>query len=140
MKIRLLLAVADQEYADLLRSMLDAALRLVPLDVDVSRVRTREALADHVLLDRDDIVILDWDLAGEDTPDLVYHITRANPTIRVVALLPMQLRQYRQRLWEEGACSSIPRENMDQEWLSGMLCVVHREMCREGRLLSAASA
>lgn len=140
MRIRLLLAVQDQECADLLLSMLDAALRLVPLDVEVSQVCTREALAEHVVHGGDDIIILDWDVAGEDTPGLVYRITLANPTVRIVALLPLHLRQYRQRLWEMGACSSIPKENMDQEWLSSMLCLVHRAMCREGRLLTAIPA
>jgi DNA-binding NarL/FixJ family response regulator len=140
MKIRLLLAVRNQACADLLLSMLDAALHLVPLEVTVSQVDSRQALLEHVVQRSDDVVFIDWDLTGEDTPDLVYEITHINPMIRVVALLPLQLRQYRQRLWEAGACSSVPKEHMDQEWLSSVLCLMHRAMCREARILSAPSA
>lgn len=140
MKIRLLFAVHDQDCAGLLRSMLDAALHLVPLDVTVDQVCSPESLLDHVLQRQEDIVFLDWNLVGEDTPNLVSDITHANPTIRVVALLPLQLRQYRQRVWEAGACSSVPKEHMDQEWLSSVLCLMYRAMCREARLLSGTPA
>jgi len=53
----------------------------------------------------------------------------------VVALLPLGYRQYRQRVWQAGACNSIPKEHMDQEWLSSILCVMHRAMQREARLI-----
>lgn len=139
-KIRILLAVHDQACADLLRAMLDAALRLVPLDLTVSQVTSHNALVDHVAQRREDIVLLDWNLVGEDTPDLVQSLTLTNPTIRVVAILPLQLRQYRQRLWEAGACSSVPKEHMDQEWLSSVLCLMYRAMCREAHLLSGVGA
>jgi hypothetical protein len=57
--------------------------------------------------------------------------------MRIVALLPESYRQYRQRVWEAGACSSIPQEHMDQEWLSSILCVMKRAMQREAALSGA---
>ena len=62
-----------------------------------------------------------------------------NPRLRIVALLPQSYRQYRQQVWEAGACTSIPHEHMDQEWLSSILCVMHRAMEREARLLQVAA-
>ncbi len=135
-----MLAVHDQVCSDLMNAMLEAALYLVPLDTEVNRVDTLDGLLEHVAHDRDDVVFLDWDLAGEDTPRLVEEITASHPLIRIVALLPLELRQYRQRLWEVGACSCVPKEHMDQEWLSSVLCLTYRTMCREAYLLSEAHA
>jgi len=33
-----------------------------------------------------------------------------------------------------GACNSIPKEHMEQEWFSSIICVMHRAMEREERL------
>jgi DNA-binding NarL/FixJ family response regulator len=140
MKIRLLLAVASDQCSELLHSMLESAMHLVPLDVEVSHTRTRDALIEQVLANAADVVFVDWDLAHEDTPNLVHEIAAANAQMRIVALLPLQLRQYRQSVWEAGACSSVPKEHMDQEWLSSVLCLMHRAMCREARLLAHTPA
>lgn len=140
MKIRLLLAVDSEECAELMHSMLDAALHLVPLDIEVSQTGTRGGLMEQVIANSADVVFLDWELAHEGTPNLVQEIAQANTQMRIVALLPLQLRQYRQRVWEAGACSSVPKEHMDQEWLSSVLCLMHRAMCREARLLAHTPA
>ncbi len=58
--------------------------------------------------------------------------------MRIVALLPQSYRQYRHSVWEAGACSSIPKENIDQEWLSSILCVMQRSMQREASLRNSA--
>lgn len=134
MRIRLLLAVPDAESLELMHSLLDAALRFVALDVKVDAVRSREELMQRVQADLDDVIFLDWLLAGADTPDFVRQITGRNCRLRVSVLLPLQLRQYRQRIWDAGACASIPKEYMDQEWLSTALCIIHRAMEREARL------
>jgi DNA-binding NarL/FixJ family response regulator len=134
MKIRMVLAVKDQECANLVSSMLDEALQLVPLEVEVVRAHSRASLLERTRDRLDDVVFLDWDLVGAGTPDLVREMARQNPRIRVVALLPLQLRQYRQTLWEAGACSSVPKEHMDQEWLSSVLCLMNRAMSREASL------
>ncbi len=57
-----------------------------------------------------------------------------------MTLLPLQLRQYRQCIWDAGSCSSVPKEHMDQEWLSSVLCLMHRAMAREARLRATIPA
>jgi hypothetical protein len=49
-------------------------------------------------------------------------------------IAPLHLRQYRQCLWEAGACVGLPKEYLDQEWLLSMLCLINRAMGREERL------
>lgn len=139
MKICLLIAVPDPETLDLIQSLLDEALSLVPLDIEASQINSQEELISRAQQDLDDIVFLDWLLAGADTPDLVRKILDLNPRLRVVVLLPLQLQQYRQCIWRAGACNSIPKEYMDQEWLSSILCLMHRAMEREAHLAKARS-
>ncbi len=134
MEIRLLFATSDGESLLLLKSLLERTQSLTCFGVRMCAVTTREALLARVDADEDDVILLDWPMAGSRTPDLVREILGRNPQTRVVALLPMNYRQYRQRLWDAGACNSIPKEYMDQEWLSSILCVMHRAMEREARL------
>lgn len=134
MHIRLVLAVPDRKSQEIMRDMVDAAMCLIPLDVSVAAVDSEADLLDRLDQDLDDLILLDWPLVGERTPDLVRGILACTPRMRVVALLPMQLRQYRQATWLAGACNSIPKEIMDQEWLSSLLCVIHRAMEREAKL------
>lgn len=129
--MRLLLATPDSSMLGLMRSLLDAALGLVPLDVRAEAVADAEALLRRAARHSDDVILLDWQLAGAGSPELVRAIFAADPRARVVALLPDQLRQYRQYIWDAGACSSIPTERLDQEWLSSALCIMSRAMARE---------
>jgi DNA-binding NarL/FixJ family response regulator len=131
--MRLLMATPNSEMLGLMRSLLNAALDLVPLDVKAESVADQGALLERAAAHTDDIILLDWQLAGAGSPDLVRAIFATDPRARVVALLPDQLRQYRQRIWEAGACSSIPTERLDQEWLSSALCIMSRAMAREAR-------
>lgn len=135
MRIRLLIASPTDGCCNLMDAMLEAALCLIPLDVTAQIVHSREALLERLAEDIDDVVMLDWDLVEAETPQLVHGILAANNRMRIVALLPLHLRQYRQSVWEAGACSSVPKENMDQEWLSSLLCVMRRAMEREARIL-----
>lgn len=135
--MRLLLATPNSETLGLMRSLLDAALCLVPLDVEADSVADQAALLQRAALHRDDVILLDWQLAGAGSPDLVRAIFEVHPRARVVALLPDQLRQYRQRIWDAGACSSIPTERLDQEWLSSALCIMSRAMAREAQAAPA---
>ncbi len=140
MSIRLLLVIPDPQTQALFDACLEAALTLVHHDVVVTRVDTRDALARRVSAAQDDVVFLDWRLAGPDTPDLVRALMCANPRVRTVVLLPFQVRQYRQVIWDAGACSSIPMEYLDQEWVSSALCLISRAMQREARAASGAWA
>lgn len=133
--MRVLFAASDQESLNLMHATLDSALCLTPLEVQIAEARTCADLLARVDAHQDDIILLDWQVAGAQTPDLVRDILNRNPLLRVVALLPEHQRQYRQLVWDAGACNGIPKEHMDQEWLSTVLCIMHRAMQREARYL-----
>lgn len=135
MKMRLLFAIPDEASLALMVSILASALDLNPLGVETAAVTTQAALMERVVEDVDDIVLLDWNIAGSDTSAVVEEILKRNPRLRVVALLPMNYNQYRHQVWCAGACNGIPKEHMDQEWLSTVLCLMHRAMEREAELL-----
>lgn len=134
MEIRLLFATPDPESQALLDSLLASALELTPLEVKVEHAATQETLLARTDADADDIVVLDWLMAKSDTPALVAGLLEHNPRVRIVAILPQSYRQYRKEVWQAGACSSIAKENMEQEWFSSVLCIMHRAMQREARL------
>ncbi|HAJ37978.1 MAG TPA: hypothetical protein DCL15_20090 [Chloroflexi bacterium] len=134
MTIRILLAAEDQAFLTLLDRVMAATRPLLAFDVDVQHASTRAAVCARAESRADDIILLDWGMADADTPDLIEYLFRCDANLRVVALLPQDSVQYRSRVWAAGACASIPREHMDQEWLASILCVVHRAMAREARL------
>jgi DNA-binding NarL/FixJ family response regulator len=134
MEIRLLFATPDEESQALLDSLLSSALELTPLTVRAEHATTQEQLLERVDADIDDVVVLDWLMAQAETPALVATLLQRNPKLRIVALLPESHRQYRKQVWQAGACSSIAKENMEQEWFSSVLCIMHRAMQREARL------
>ena len=135
MKMRLIFAIPEDDALNLMHSLLASALLLNPLEVEVAEVSTLDELMARVDADTDDIVLLDWLLAEDHTAEVVEEILARNAKLRVVALLPLAYRQYRQQVWCAGACNGIPKEYMDQEWLSTVLCLMQRAMQREARLL-----
>lgn len=134
MRIRLLLAAPDDESIDLLQTLLAEAAQLLPFDVAGAVVQGRDALIARARQRQDDVVLLDWSMGGAGSPELVRELLQINPTLRLMVLLPTHLRQYRMQIWQAGACSSIPKERLDQEWLSSALCIMHRAMEREVRM------
>ena len=134
MKIRLLIATPDSESKNLLHSLVSAAMEMVPLDLEIADADNLPELVMRSIDQLDDLLLLDWQLAGAETPDHLRDLLALNPKLRVIALLPLELRQYRQCLWQAGACTSIPKEHLDQEWLSSVLCLINRAMEREERL------
>jgi DNA-binding NarL/FixJ family response regulator len=132
--IRLLFASPDAASLSLLHSLLDSAQELTCFAVATAEARSHADLMARVDHHDADVILLDWPMAGPDTPQLVSEILTHNPQMRVVALLPQRHKQYRERVWQAGACNSIPKEHMDQEWLSSILCVMYRAMERECRL------
>ncbi|MEZ4674941.1 MAG: hypothetical protein R2932_11935 [Caldilineaceae bacterium] len=146
MAIRILLAIPTATCLGLLHSLLDEALNLICFDLATAKVRTRQALLERInsgLADEAanvDIVLLDWELAEQETPTLVRELLTLNPRLRIIALLPHHLRQYRELVWAAGACNSMPKEYMDQEWLSSILCVMFRAMQREANLRAELQA
>ena len=138
--MRVLLAALDDEKPRLLSALLDAALRLVPLDLEIVAARTPAELLYRAHLGLDDVALLDWSLAGAGSADLVRELARINPHLRTIAILPDDACQHRQHLWEAGVCSSIPWERLDPEWLSGALCLVDRAMLWEERMRESSAA
>jgi len=128
MVIRLLFAVPDTRSRDLLQSLLNAALLLIPLQVEVNQVQSQEELVTRTRMHRDDLVMLDWTLAEADTPKLVRELKCLHPWLHLIVLLPLHLQQYRQSIWEAGVYTSIPKESLDQEWLSSVLCMASRHL------------
>lgn len=134
MAIRLLFAAENQATLATLDRLLVATRPLLSFDIEVQTALTRAALCDRAAAGMDDVVLLDWGIAEAGTPTLIDELFQCNANLRVVALLPQAHVQYRTSVWTVGACASIPREHMDQEWLASVLCVVHRAMTREARL------
>ena len=137
MHIRLLFASPDDSSLALLQSIHQSAIDLMCFTTSTATVSTRETLSARVEAGMDDVILLDWPMAEAETPNLVEILLSKNPTLRVVVLLPMNYRQYRQEVWDAGACNSIPKEYMEQEWFSSIICVMHRAMEREERLRAA---
>ncbi|MBI5880483.1 MAG: response regulator transcription factor [Chloroflexi bacterium] len=135
--LRLVVAAPDAETHNLMDSLLQACLQLVPIQVEASRAGSRHDLMRRARANVDDLVLLDWTLAEAETPDAVRELLDTNPRLRVIVLLPLKLRQYRHALWEAGVCSSIPTENLDAEWLSSALCLMSRAMERERRVIAS---
>lgn len=146
MNIRILLAVPTAECLALLRPLLHEARQLIYFDLVTAEVRTLPALLERVdagLTDSAsavDVILLDWQLAEEETPALVRDLLSRNAQLRIITLLPNHLRQYRELVWQAGACNSMPKEYMDQEWLSSILCVMYRAMQREAKLRAELQA
>lgn len=134
MRIRLLFAAPDKESHELLESLLASTLELTPIDVAPAHVTTIAELLERTERHVDDVILLDWPMAQAETPALVEELLARNPQLRIVALLPSRYRQYRQEVWRAGACSSIAKENMEQEWLASILCIMHRSIVREAEL------
>ena len=88
MQMRLLFAAPDASMQQLLRNVLSAALCFTPLDVIATTVESKTDLLARLGQNLDDVVLLDWNIADEDTPALVTQILEANPALRVVTLLP----------------------------------------------------
>lgn len=134
MNIRLLIATPDQASLALLQSVVAATRDLTCFTITVATACTDEALRQRVAAAADDVILLDWELAKTATADLVRDLRSHHPHLRTVVLLPSHQRQYRQLVWEAGACNSIPKEYMEQEWLSSILCVMVRAMHCEAQL------
>lgn len=131
MNVRLLIAAPDAESLDLYQTLVRSALRLLPLDIKADYAASRAELVERVGAHECDVVLLDWEIAGPATPDFLHTLAELHPGLRTIVVMPLQLRQYRQCLWEAGVCVGLPKEHLDQEWLLSMLCLITRAMERE---------
>jgi DNA-binding NarL/FixJ family response regulator len=133
MTIRLLIGAPDPESIRLYDSLLESALRLLPLDIVADHAATSEETIQRVAGGAVDLLLLDWALAGGDTPAFLRHLVELSARLRTIIVMPLHLRQYRSCLWQAGACVGLPKEHLDQEWLLSMLCLINRAMEREQR-------
>jgi DNA-binding NarL/FixJ family response regulator len=131
MKLRLVIAAPDADSIDLYRSLLESALDLLPLDIEARYVTSRAELTREVAAHEADAMLLDWLLAGPETPAYARELIALDPRLRTIIVMPLHLRQYRACVWDAGACVGVPKEHLDQEWLLSMLCLMNRAMERE---------
>lgn len=136
MNVQILLAIPNEPSLRLVHSMLDETVNLIFFGIKAAEVHNSKDLLERIDTGLDDVLLLDWEMAEAETPQLVREILTHNPRMRIIALLPSHLRQYRELVWEAGACSSMPKEHMDQEWLSSALCIMHRAMEREAKVVA----
>jgi DNA-binding NarL/FixJ family response regulator len=134
MNIRLLFATPDAASLRLFEAVLASALELTPLDIHVEHASSSPTVLSRARQDADDVVLLDWLLAQQETSALIRKMLATNPRLRIVTILPLGYRQYRAECWQAGACTGIAKEHMDQEWMSSVLCIMRRAMEREARL------
>lgn len=134
MNIRLLIATPDDASLALLQSVVTATRDLTCFAITPATAQSEQEIFRHVDAALEDVILLDWEMTQAATADLVRTILAHNPQMRIVVLLPSHQRQYRQLVWAAGACNSIPKEYVEQEWLSSILCVMVRAMQREARL------
>jgi DNA-binding NarL/FixJ family response regulator len=138
--LRVLLAIASPLFRQTMQRVAQAALDLLPWPVTVETVEAPSELEERAGRDPRTLLLLDWEWAKEETPDLLSRMFDRNPQMRVVVLLPPGApKAYRSALWAAGACASTPRDRLDEEWMVTILCLVRRAMEREG-LLPAAPA
>jgi DNA-binding NarL/FixJ family response regulator len=138
--MRLVIAAPDAESIALYDGLLDHALRLLPLEIDVCHARTSTELTERARTHEDDVLILDWLLAGAETPRYLRELLALHPSLRTLVVMPLDLRQYRACLWNAGACVGLPKEHLDHEWLLSMLCLMNRAIAREARARDEALA
>jgi DNA-binding NarL/FixJ family response regulator len=134
MAMRLLIAAPDDSSIELYCSLLASAQALLPLDIVSDTVMSQAELTRRIAQCDTDVLMLDWLLAGTDTPRYLHELLTLYPELRSIVVTPLQLRQYRQCLWESGACVGLPKEFLDQEWLLSMLCLITRAMQREAKM------
>lgn len=139
-RIHLVVATGSADDSELIGRVLESAGCLLSFELEAAQVRAQSELFDRVRAGRDDLVLLDWSLVGAETPQLAGQLLDLNPQLRIMVLLPLQVRQYREALWQAGACSTVPKEYLDQEWLSSALCLVYRSIEREARLRASFTA
>jgi len=140
MRIRLLFATPDAASLRLFEAVLASALELTPLDVVTQHAGTSAMVLSRAGREVDDVILLDWLLALEETPAHIRKLLATNPRLRIVTILPLGYRQYRMECWQAGACTGIAKEHMDQDWLSSVLCIMRRAMEREARLQARLDA
>ena len=138
--MRLLLAASTSGTLDLMQFMLASVRQILPFDMTVSEARQRDEVLSRAQQNLDEVVLLDWQLAGADTPDVVRSLLDVNRDLRIMTLLPLEFKEYRRCVWDAGGCTSIPMERLDEEWLASALCLINRAMQREQRLRQELAA
>lgn len=140
MDVTLTCAVADHKTRALLESVVLATQPLLLFHVVVHYVEQVDELLIRADRQVDDMVLLDWAFAQAATPSLIQQLLARHSDLYIVALLPAAYRQYRQAVWEAGACSGLPHTALDQELLASALWLLHYTLARKQQLASPISA
>lgn len=138
MTFRLLIAEPHAEFRKTLLQVADAARSVLPLALEVAEADSATEAWQGLARWRPDAVLLGWDIAGDATPVFIRKLQKRWPGIRVLALVPDTLPEYRKTLWAAGACAGIPRDRVDGEWLAAAVCIMRRALDREAVLRARA--
>lgn len=125
-QVQLLVATTDPDSIELYRALVDSALQLLPLDIAVNFVTTQAEVVQHVAASGIDVVLIDWQVAGAKTDQFIRLLATTHPFLCLIAVIPLNVRQYREQVWNAGAWACIPKEHLDQEWLHSVLCLICR--------------
>ena len=125
----------DTESQDMMRTLVEATRQLIPYRLVINQVGSKEELIQKITAEQADVLFLDWQIAGSATPDLTCQLAQLNPKLRIIILLPFQIRQYQQYLLGTGVCSCLPKDRLDQEWLCTILCLIYQGMQYERHLI-----
>lgn len=140
MAFRLLIAEPHVEFRQTVREVVEAARRLLPVELEVVEASTPAETQARLAAGQPHALLLDWDIAAEATPLFLGEMQRTTPDLRVLVMLPGGSAQYRAAIWTAGACAGIPRDRMDGEWLATAICIMRRAMERETRLWQRVAA
>lgn len=133
------MAAGHEEFRRTLRELVDAARRLLPIEIEVAEASSVAQTHQQIAAWRPDALLLDWSLAPSGMLEVVGDILAGDPMLRLLVLLPETGIEYREAVWRAGACACLPRHRADAEWLQAMLCVMHRARQREARLRENAA-
>lgn len=136
MVFKLLVATEDSEFGKTLRELTDAACALLPVRVDALHASSLGQVRELLATWRPDALMLDWNAAHAGMIGALASMLVEHPGLRVMVLLPDSAREYREAVWNVGACACIPRDRADPEWLQAVLCVMNRARDREARIRS----
>jgi len=115
---------ADPDLGAQLATIVDAGRGALSCEVAVHRAQTTDQLLARAGSFRDAIFLLDWALAGDDTPALIADALAAEPGRRVIVIPPWDRESCQRLAWAAGACCAIPRAQLTPRWLASVLTLV----------------
>lgn len=134
MAFRLLVAERNAEFLQTLEELTGAVRGALPIDLEVREVVSAHDTSAVLREWRPDALLLDWNIAAEQTVPFLGELQVQLPGIRIMVMLPETAGEYRRAVWAAGACAGIPRDRLDAECLATALCIMQRAKLRETAL------